>query len=164
MSDMAKVRIVFVCLGNICRSPIGEGVMRHLVAQAGLANRIEIDSAGTAGYHEGEPPDSRARAAGKRRGIPVGGCARQFTARDFERFDYVLAMDASNLSELERLRRSQKSGAKPVLLRSFDPESPAGASVPDPYYGGPEGFDEVLELCLRACEPLLARIRKEHGL
>ncbi|HEY2405786.1 MAG TPA: low molecular weight protein-tyrosine-phosphatase [Polyangiaceae bacterium] len=158
------VRVCFVCLGNICRSPIGEGVLRHLVAEAGLAEQIEIDSAGTAGYHEGDPPDARARAAGKRRGIAIGGRARQFRSADFERFDYVLAMDQANLRDLLDLQRARKNGQAPLLLRSFDAESPPGASVPDPYYGGHEGFDEVLELCLRACAPLLAQIRREHGL
>jgi protein-tyrosine phosphatase len=158
------IRVCFVCLGNICRSPIGEGVMRHLVEQAGLADQIAIDSAGTAGYHEGDPPDARARAAGKRRGIAVAGCARQFRPRDLERFEYVLAMDQSNLRELCDMRRELGRGAEPVLLRSFDAQSPAGAAVPDPYYGGDAGFDEVLELCLRACSALLARIRKEHAL
>jgi protein-tyrosine phosphatase len=158
------IRVCFVCLGNICRSPLGEAVLRHLVEQAGLSDRIAVDSAGTAGYHEGDPPDARARAAGQRRGIAVAGCARQFLPGDFERFDYVLAMDQANLRELAAMRRKLGRGAEPVLLRSFDPESPSGASVPDPYYGGDAGFDEVLELCLRACTPLLARIRKEHAL
>lgn len=158
------VRVCFVCLGNICRSPTAEGVMRHLVREAGLEGKIEVDSAGTAGYHSGEPPDSRARAAGKRRGVVISGRARRFEASDFERFDYVLAMDRTNLQDLRRLAAGARTKAHVELLRSFDPESPEGASVPDPYYGGDEGFDEVFDICWAACRGLLEMIRKEHGL
>src|SRR5882762_9251742 len=97
------LRVCFVCLGNICRSPIGEGVMRHLLKNAGLAGAVEVDSAGTAGYHSGDPPDARARAAGRRFGVDVGGRARQFKRADFERFDYVLAMDRANFDDLIEL-------------------------------------------------------------
>src|SRR6478735_8086894 len=96
-------RILFVCLGNICRSPTAEGVMRHLVREAGLEPQIAVDSAGTAGYHSGDSPDRRARAAGARRGIAIEGAARQFKRGDFQRFDYVLAMDGSNLDDLAEL-------------------------------------------------------------
>src|SRR5690349_5347502 len=99
------VSVCFVCLGNICRSPTAEGVFRSLVAEAGLDAAIHIDSAGTAGYHAGEPPDARARKAAERRGIRVHGQARQFLASDFEAFDYVLAMDGSNLADLAELYR-----------------------------------------------------------
>jgi protein-tyrosine phosphatase len=158
------LRLCFVCLGNICRSPIGEGVMRHLIEQAGLADRIAVDSAGTAGYHAGELPDARARAAGKRAGIAVGGRARQFKSADFEQFDYVLAMDRSNFEDLSELAPSDAARAKLRLLRSFDAKSPQGASVPDPYYGGDEDFDDVVQICLAACQPLLTWLRREHGL
>lgn len=137
--------------------------MRHLVKEAGLAAAIEVDSAGTGGYHVGEAPDARARAAGKRQGIEISGRARQVTRSDFERFDYLLAMDGDNLANLERLAPPQSS-AQCALLRSFDPASPPGASVPDPYYGGEQGFDEVVELCVRACRGLLECIRREHRL
>ena len=137
--------------------------MRHLVKEAGLEAAIEVDSAGTGGYHVGEAPDARARAAGKRQGIEISGRARQVTSRDFERFDYVLAMDGDNLANLERLA-PPKSSAHRALLRSFDAASPPGAAVPDPYYGGEQGFDEVVELCVRACRGLLERIRREHRL
>jgi protein-tyrosine phosphatase len=157
------VSVCFVCLGNICRSPTAEGVFRHLVAKAGLDGAIRIDSAGTAGYHSGDPPDSRSRDAASRRGIVVDGCARQFKAADFSRFDYVLAMDGSNLADLEDLRPDTAQGTL-RLLRSFDPTAPEGASVPDPYYGGASGFDEVLDQCLRACQGLLDHIRREHRL
>ena len=158
------VRVCFVCLGNICRSPIGEGVLRHLSREAGLADAVEVDSAGTAGYHAGEQPDARARAAGRRFGIEVAGRARQFIRSDFDRFDYVLAMDGTNFDDLAELMPSESAKNKLHLLRSFDPAAPPGASVPDPYYGGDEDFDDVVRLCLAACGPLLERVRREHGL
>jgi protein-tyrosine phosphatase len=158
------IRVCFVCLGNICRSPTAEGVMRHLVREAGLEERFEIDSAGTAGYHRGEPPDARARAAGQRRGIEIGGRARQFKAQDFERFHYVLAMDRSNFEDLLELAGEARRVDRLHLLRAFDPASPKGASVPDPYYGGEEGFEEVLDICFAACRGLLQAVKKEHGL
>lgn len=157
------IRVCFVCLGNICRSPSAEGVMRHLVRAAGLEGAIEVDSAGTAGYHTGEPPDPRACAAGKRCGIEIGGVARQFQRRDFDEFDYVLAMDASNLEHLRRIA-PKESVHKVALLRSFDAASPPGAPVPDPYYGDDAGFDEVIAFCRAACAGLLEHIRREHGL
>ncbi|HEY3496980.1 MAG TPA: low molecular weight protein-tyrosine-phosphatase [Polyangiaceae bacterium] len=153
-----------MCLGNICRSPIAEGVMRHLVADAKLGDRISVSSAGTAGYHSGEPPDRRACACGKRRGVPVDGRARQFQRSDWQRFDYVLALDRSNYDDLLETLPGAEYRSKLHLLRSFDPDSPSGASVPDPYYGGDEGFDEVMDLCFSACRPLLERLRREHGL
>lgn len=137
--------------------------MRHLVKEQGLEAAIEVDSAGTGSYHVGEAPDARARAAGRRRGVEISGHARQVARADFARFDYVLAMDEENLRNLERLA-PQKSSARLALLRSFDPSSPAGASVPDPYYGGDQGFEEVIEQCLRACRGLLDHIRREHRL
>lgn len=137
--------------------------MRYLVAEAGLDHLIEIDSAGTAGYHSGESPDARARAAGRRRGIEIRGRARRVEAHDFERFDYVLAMDSSNLEDLIALAPAT-AHEKIRLLRSFDPASPRNASVPDPYYGGEDGFDEVLDQCLAACAGLLSHIRQRHGL
>jgi protein-tyrosine phosphatase len=158
------LKLCFVCLGNICRSPIGEGVMRHLLAEAGLSVAVEVDSAGTAGYHAGELPDSRARAAGRRAGVEVGGRARQFKSADFARFDYVLAMDDANLRDLNALAPDVAARKKLHLLRSFDSASPPGASVPDPYYGDDSDFDEVVRICLDACRPLLGKLRSDHGL
>lgn len=157
------VEICFVCLGNICRSPTGEAVMRHLVREAGLEDQVHVDSAGTAGYHTGELPDPRARAAGARRGLDVGGRARQFKRADFDRFDYVLAMDRANYDDLLELAGERNAG-KLHLLRSFDPTAPRGAAVPDPYYGGDDGFDDVIDMCFSACRALLARIRQERDL
>lgn len=157
------VSVCFVCLGNICRSPTAEGVFRSLVVKAGLDSVIRIDSAGTAGYHAGEPPDRRACHAAARRGIQVHGRARQFLASDFDEFDYVLVMDGSNLADLRQLY-SSGARAQLSLLRAFDASAPEHAAVPDPYYGGDDGFDEVLDQCLRACQGLLEHIKKEHDL
>jgi low molecular weight protein-tyrosine phosphatase len=159
-----SIRVCFVCLGNICRSPTAEGVMRHLVEQAGLADRIEIDSAGTGAWHVGEPPDRRARAAARTRGIELTGRARRFEREDWARFDYVLAMDRENYADLEQGAPSRDVLVKLELLRAFDPNAPPGAAVPDPYYGGHRSFDEVIDLCLAACRGLLEFIVREHGL
>lgn len=161
---MSVVRISFVCLGNICRSPTAEAVMRHLVRQEGLERLIEIDSAGTGDWHVGEPRDRRSSAVGKQRGIPLSGRARQFVAADFQRFDHVLAMDNENLARLKALAPDDTARAKVRLLRSYDPASPPAADVPDPYYGGPQGFEQVFEICEAACRSLLAEIRRCHGL
>jgi protein-tyrosine phosphatase len=157
------VRVCFVCLGNICRSPTAEAVMRDLVERAGLSGEIEVDSAGTGDWHAGQPPDRRSVATARKRGITVGGTARQFTRGDWERFDYVLAMDRSNYDDLKASLPNAALARKLSLIRSFDPASPKGASVPDPYYST-DGFDEVIDLCIAACGPLLEHIRAEHQL
>lgn len=137
--------------------------MRYLVLEAGLEHAIEVDSAGTAGYHSGESPDARARAAGRRRGIDIKGKARRIEPADFERFDYVLAMDSSNLEDLLSIA-PEHAKKKVLLLRNFDSASPRDSSVPDPYHGGDEGFDEVLDQCLAACAGFLDHLRREHSL
>jgi protein-tyrosine phosphatase len=156
------VSVCFVCLGNICRSPTAEGVMRHLVKRAGLANRIAVDSAGTAAFHAGEAPDRRSRAVARTRGIDVSGRARQFRRTDWDRFHYVLAMDRENYQDLLTIASDRSVEGKLFMLRAFDPGSGPDQSVPDPYYGGPHGFDRVLDLCEDACQGLLAHIRREH--
>ena len=138
--------------------------MRHLLAKEGLSDRVEVDSAGTAAYHSGEAPDRRARAAAKKREIELGGVARQFKRADWDRFDYVLAMDLENFEDLESSAPSPAHSKKLYLLRSFDRASPKNAGVPDPYYGGVDGFDEVLDQCDAACRGLIAHLRREHGL
>ncbi len=153
------MRICFVCLGNICRSPTAEGVMRKLVADAGLEHAITIDSAGTGDYHEGELPDTRTRAAARKRGLELSHRARQFTHHELGRWDLVVAMDRYNLRHLRTLVGDRPAPAL-RLLRSFDPTAPEGAEVPDPYAGGPAGFEEVLDQCERACEGLLAYVRE----
>jgi len=152
------MRICFVCLGNICRSPTAEGVMRRLIEEAGLAERVVLDSAGTGNWHVGDLPDPRTRAAARRRGYRLDHRARQFVAADLPRFDLVLAMDRSNLANLERLARGQ-AAPEIRLLRAFDPAAPAGAEVPDPYAGDGDAFEEVLDICERACRGLLAHVQ-----
>jgi protein-tyrosine phosphatase len=159
------VRLLFVCLGNICRSPTAEGTMRELVRDAGLEQQIELDSAGTGSWHVGSPPDPRAIAAADARGVTLTGSARTVGPDDFDDFDLVLAMDRSNMRELLKLAPDDRAREKIRLLREFDPASAVGAAgseeldVPDPYYGAVGGFEEVLELVQDACAGLLAQIR-----
>ncbi len=152
-------RVLFVCLGNICRSPTAEGVMRALVREAGLQNRIELDSAGTGGWHVGESPDARATEAAGRRGIALEGAARKVRLGDFEEFDLILAMDASNLRDLRRLAPDEPARQRVRLLREWDPTADGDLDVPDPYYGGPGGFDRVLDLVQASCVSLLRQLQ-----
>ena len=137
--------------------------MAHVVREAGLSEQIEIDSAGTAAYHVGERADSRSREFASRRGISLDSRGRQFTSDDFAAFDFVLAMDASNLSDLEALQGADEYDGTLSLFRAFDPIAQPHAEVPDPYYGGDRGFDEVLDLCESACRGLIDHLR-ESGL
>jgi protein-tyrosine phosphatase len=158
------VRVCFVCLGNICRSPTAEAVMRQLVKSACLEDRVEISSAGTGDWHVGDPRDKRSQAVGAARGFSLEGRARQFTSASFDGCDYALAMDRSNRDELLRLARGEADRAKVRLLRAFDPAAPRAAEVPDPYYGGPRGFEDVFDMCEAACRGLVGHLRREHGL
>ena len=133
--------------------------MRHLVAEAGLSDRIEISSAGTGPWHVGEEPDARAQQTARRRGIEMSGTGQQFRKKDFARFDYVLAMDTENYDTLCDMAPNAAARDKIHLLRSFDPSSPKDAGVPDPYYGGPRGFDKVLDVCEAACRGLLEHLQ-----
>jgi protein-tyrosine phosphatase len=162
MSRWRVMRICFVCLGNICRSPTAHGVMVRLVQDAGLAGRVTIDSAGTGAYHVGELPDERSRAAARRRGVELTHRARQFVGADLEQFDLVIAMDGQNLRNLQRLAAGRTAPAI-ALLRSFDATAEPGAEVPDPWAGGAAGFEEVLDQCERACAGLLAQVRERLG-
>ncbi|MGH2863793.1 MAG: low molecular weight protein-tyrosine-phosphatase [Solirubrobacteraceae bacterium] len=153
------MRLLFVCLGNICRSPTAEGAMRALVADARVQDDIEIDSAGTGAWHIGCAPDERAAAAARARGLALEGVARQVRREDFAEFDLLLAMDGENARELRRMAGSERERAKVRLLREFDPHSTAELDVPDPYFGGAGGFEEVLGLVQAACEGLLAEIQ-----
>jgi protein-tyrosine phosphatase len=158
-----RVRLCFVCLGNICRSPTAEGVMRRLLADAGLETHVHVESAGTGDWHVGEPADRRAIAHAARRGVVLDRRARHLSAAHFTRIDLFLVADRNNLEAVRRLAPTPADHAKIALLRSFDPASPRAAEVPDPYYGGPEGFEEVLDLCVAACDGLLAHLRRENG-
>lgn len=150
-------RLLFVCLGNICRSPTAEAVMRAKLAAAGLRH-VEVDSAGTQGYHVGEAPDERSQRHAARRGYALGALrARQLVAEDFERFDRVLVMDAANLAEAARRCPPQRRDRLALLL-DFAPQQPL-REVPDPYAGGPAGFEQVLDLVELACDGLLAQLK-----
>lgn len=162
------MRLLFVCLGNICRSPTAEGVMRALVAREGMEGAVQIDSAGTGAWHVGSAPDQRASEAARARGIELGGTARQVRPEDFFDFDLLLAMDGENMRELRQQAPGEAERAKVRLLREFDPASETAGDadgvggdldVPDPYYGGPGGFDEVFDLVQAACAGLLEQIR-----
>lgn len=153
------IRVLFICAGNICRSPTAEGVLRKLVAEAGLAEHVEIDSAGTHSYHAGEPPDPRARQAAARRGYDLDGQrARQVTARDCERFDLLLVMDDDNLRAMRRLCPE----AHAHKLKKLIDYLPNGGyrEIPDPYYGGPKDFERMLDLIEGASRGLLGELRR----
>jgi len=153
------MRILFVCLGNICRSPTAEGVLRALAAREAPDLPLEVDSAGTAGYHIGEPPDARTRAAAARRGYNLEPLrARVVEPADFERFDLILAMDSDNLQVLRR-RAPAAAQERLRLFLEFAPQTQV-SDVPDPYYGGPNGFEEVLDLVEAATRGLLAHLRQ----
>ena len=164
MSTNGSIKLCFVCLGNICRSPTAEGIMKHLVREAGLAQRIVIDSAGTGAWHVGEPADERTRAEASRRGVVLDGVARQFRSADFDVFDYVIAMDRRNYHDLERIADAPEHARKLHLLRSFDASAGRELDVPDPYYGEGDGFGRVFDICDASCRALLAHLRAAHGL
>jgi protein-tyrosine phosphatase len=153
------MRLLFVCMGNTCRSPTAEGVMRALVAEAGLDGRIEVESAGTGGWHVGEPPDARATEAAHRRGVTLAGAARQIRPEDFETFDLLVALDRENLRHLLAVAPDEDAAEKVRLLREFDPASDGDLDVPDPYYGGERGFESVLDQVQAACRGLLEELR-----
>jgi len=152
------MRILFVCLGNICRSPTAEGVFRQRVRAAGLEERVRIDSAGTGDWHVGKAPDARTCQAARRRGYDLDALrARQVCREDFSRFDLILAMDRSNLKDLQAMRPGDALAELDLYLRRYALEE---SEVPDPYYGGEEGFERVLDLLERAGDELLAEIRR----
>lgn len=155
-----KVHILFVCLGNICRSPTAHGVFRAAAEQAGLADRIRIDSCGTGDWHVGKKPDHRAMEAAARRGVDISDLrARQIQAADLAEYDYILVMDRQNLDDVNRLWR-QHGGTEPQLFLGYGDTGDTD-EVPDPYYGGDEGFERVLDLIARASQGLLAEIRSQ---
>ena len=158
---MNKVSVVFVCMGNICRSPTAEAVFRHYVETAGLAEHILIDSAGTHDYHIGDKPDTRAQRAAQQRGYDMSKLrGRQVGEEDFRRFDYVLAMDSANLAILQRIH-PPGSGSQVGLFLEYARHH-AEREVPDPYYGGADGFERVLDMVEDAAQGLLEEIRQRH--
>ena len=162
MVDRIDCQVLFVCLGNICRSPTAEGVCAKKIGECDLAKRVTVDSCGTSAWHVGEPPDARATREAARRGYdlsPLRG--RQIAASDFQRFDYILAMDKDNLAELQSICPPGFSGHLGLLL-DFAPDSTL-EEVPDPYYGGDRGFETVLDLIESACDGLLAELSRGGG-
>lgn len=161
MGKMKSISVVFVCMGNICRSPTAEAVFRHYVEQAGLAGQIVIDSAGTHDYHIGAPPDARTQRAAQQRGYDLSALrGRQVEPGDFFRFDYVLAMDQANLSILRRITPPGSETQAELFLGYA--RHHVEREVPDPYYGGEEGFERVLDMVEDAAQGLLQHIRKRH--
>lgn len=164
---MQPLRVLFVCLGNICRSPLAEAIFRQKVSERGLDDRFEIDSAGTGGWHIGAPPDARSSAVALERGVKVQGAARQLTGADLDEFDWVIAMDAQNLRDTLALQPGAGGGAGALggarvrRLREWDSAAGDG-DVPDPYYGGPSGFDDVHDIVERSCEALLEDLVARH--
>ena len=155
-------RLLFVCLGNICRSPAAEGVFLHLLAQQGLEHAFQVDSAGTGGWHRGQPADARMRAAAARRGITLASRARQIETEDLLRFDRILTMDDDNLAAVQALARGLEHRARIEPITDYCPKLQITA-VPDPYYGGARGFEQVLDLLEQACAGLLDHLRDGAG-
>lgn len=149
-------KVLFVCLGNICRSPLGEAIFNH--AATGLD--MTADSAGTAAYHVGENPDHRSIDVARKHGVPISHKARKFVAEDFDRFDYVIAMDENNYEDMKAL--ANRSTEHLFLLRAFDPESNGDMNVPDPYYGGSEGFEIVFQMVSRSVDRLIEHIQSQE--
>lgn len=151
-------KLIFVCLGNICRSPTAEGIFLSKVKEVGLENYFYIDSAGTAAYHVGEPANSRSQTTANKHGVHLPSTARKFEYSDLEEFDLILAMDSENLENIKRLDRKNRFSNKIKMMREFDPQ-PGNGEVPDPYYGGPEGFENVFQVLNRSCEALLEKLK-----
>ena len=164
MDRPVSVNICFVCLGNICRSPLAEGIFEHLVHREGFSEYIRIDSAGTSAWHEGELADSRMRDTAKGNGIELNSRARQFVPSDFDRFDLVIAMDQSNFNQLQGLRSKEVIKEKLFLFRFFDPKNDGNLEVPDPYYGGNNGFQLVFSIIDRTCPKLLDYIKTRFSI
>ena len=158
------INVLFVCLGNICRSPLAEGVFQNLVEQKKLSDLIFCDSAGTSGWHIGEPPDRRSEAIANQHGLTLNHSGRQLEPDDFKNFDYIIAMDKDNLRDIQQAHGFKNiEESRILMMREFD-DVDKGADVPDPYFGGPEGFENVYQMLERSCKNLLTFIQSEHSL
>jgi low molecular weight protein-tyrosine phosphatase len=157
------INVLFVCMGNICRSPSGEAVMNKYIKRSGLSNEIECDSAGTIAHHEGDLADARMKRHALKRGYRLISIARRFRNADFETFDYIIAMDRSNYNDLKSFDSNENYANKIFMMTDFA-KNGLYNEVPDPYYGGPEGFEEVLNILEESCEGLLEEIKKKLSL
>jgi protein-tyrosine phosphatase len=156
------IRVLMVCTGNICRSPIAEGLFRAMVVEQGLERWVEVDSAGTTDYHTGEPPDRRAQSTARQRGIELKALrARRVEAEDLDRFDYLIAMDDGHVAHLQRLCHRDEHATKIHRMLDFAPQLP-GREVPDPYFGGQRNFELVLDLLETSARGLLMHLRERH--
>jgi protein-tyrosine phosphatase len=159
---MKKVRVLFVCLGNICRSPLGAAILKKKIKDEGMDSWVEVDSCGTSNYHIGDGADLRTIASASRHGVPVDHCARQLTKEDLDHFDFVFAMDKSNYQNILRLARGTDVRSKIKLMRDFDPKA-KGAEVPDPYHGGEKDFQEVFDILDRCTTNFVEHLREVYS-
>lgn len=159
---MKKVKVLFVCLGNICRSPLGAAILKKKVKDNGLDSWIEVDSCGTSNYHIGDNADRRTIANARKHGVPIDHCARQLEAVDLETFDFIFAMDKSNYQNILRVAKGEAHNHKIRMMREFDPLD-KGGEVPDPYHGGEEDFQEVFDILDRSTDNFIDYIRKEYN-
>jgi protein-tyrosine phosphatase len=159
---MKKIKVLFVCLGNICRSPLAEAIFKHKIKQRGWEAHIEADSCGTANYHIGHSPDPRTIANAVRNKITIDHCGRQLSAEDLKEFDHILAMDESNYRNILRLPGSEAYAHKVKMARDYDPQG--AGEVPDPYYGGEKGFQDVFDILDRTLEKFMDTLEKDHAL
>ncbi len=164
LGNIKKIRLLFVCLGNICRSPAAEGIMAGIVEKNDLQDIIEVDSAGTSGWHEGDLPDERMRSHGEKRGYDFCSRARKFRRSDFDDFDYIIVMDQNNYTTVKSMASSPEQADKIHLMTDYAVQYSSLDEIPDPYYGGSSGFELVLDLLEDACEGLLQSIKKDYSL
>ena len=156
------IKVLFVCLGNICRSPLAEAIFDHQVKARGLENSFSSDSCGTGGYHIGADPDHRSQQVAQKYGVPMKHAARKFSSSDFQEFDYIIPMDQQNYDDIVSATGRSHPGL--MLMRKFDPETEGSADVPDPYYGGQDGFEKVYQMLERSNNEFLDFLVKQHNL